>query len=182
MWIILPFFSHLDVTIGNLRTVGLGTHCQLHVMLPHKIQSLQHILTERVTIGDVLVRRAHDETSIRTTALNLQRSPRHRWHRVSAHRFHQDVLILDARNLLRHQLAVALICHDDDVVCINKTSKSVEGHLEHRFARSQHVDELLRLLLTAHRPQAGTQSSSQYHTIITFVHIHLIGLVGILSG
>ena len=181
MRIVLQFVSHLDVTIRDFWTTGLGTHSQLHVMLPDKIQSLQHILLEGIVVGDVLVRRAHNESALRTTTLHFQGSPRHCWHRVSAHRFHQDVFILDAWNLLLHQLAIVLVCHDDNVVCVDKTRKSFVCHLEQGLAHSQHIDELLWLLLTAHWPQARTLPTCQYDTIIPFIHIHLIGLVGLLG-
>ena len=80
--------------------------------------------------------------------------------------FRHQVVGSQFRQLLAHQMGVVLIGVDVYVLARNDAGKAVVGLLKLRATRAEKVDELLRVFLTAARPQATALAAGQYHAKI----------------
>ena len=89
---------------------------------------------------------------------------------VAAHRFTENVLYGDFRQLFVNNAAVFLVGYDIYVFVWDNLCKAIESLLYQSPSNTKNVKELLWHIRTAYRPETASDATCHYHAVVCFVH------------
>ena len=173
--------AQLDVSIARLRTGRFHTHGEEATVVGNKVQSLQHILAERLLVEHSLIGwRSHD-ASLRILHGYAMRSPCHTRSCIAMNGFRQDVLRGNIGQLFPYKFHILLVGIDIDMVGWHNPCHPVISLLQLSTSHTEEIKKLFGISIAAAGPQSSTLSSGEYDTIIVMiVFCHLADYIMIL--
>ena len=72
--------------------------------------------------------------------------------------------------MLLDKVLITAICNDYEVLRWDNFGKSFVGMTNERASCIEHIQELLGVALTAHRPEARAYAARHYHTVTITIH------------
>ena len=91
-------------------------------------------------------------------------------HGAVLRRLEKNVLLRNLRKLSTYHRRIFRIRNKDYVFDSDHRAHPVHGHLEQRTPRAEEIEELLRHVVTAERPETGTDAATHYHA--EFIGFH----------
>ena len=160
----------LDVAVAGLwacrfhakRHDGIGLAGELHALLHHA--------AELLIVHHDMVAGCDHHIGLRVILLDAPTDVGDTGGRATTARLEQDVLNGNLGQLLVNDGRILLVGHHPHILGIADAFKTVERQLKERSAYAQHVDKLLRLLGSAHRPEAASNATGHDYEVIIFVN------------
>ena len=139
----------------------------------HPVETIADITPEGIGIHHHLVCRHRDDPCLLIAVEDTVGGPLHAGCGVAADGFEQHILFGQLGKLLAHEMSILLIgCHED-ILRSDDILHPVEGLLQERTSGGEEVEELLRSVLPACRPESSALSAGKYHAVVIVVVIHI---------
>ena len=139
----------------------------------HPVETIADITPEGIGIHHHLICRHRDDSCLLIAVEDTVSGPLHTGSGVAADGFEQHILFGQLGKLLAHEMSILLIgCHED-ILRSDDILHPVEGLLQERTSGGEEVEELLRSVFAACRPESSALSAGKYHAVVIVVVIHI---------
>ena len=157
---------HLDVAVARLWARWRDAHCDKHIMLGHEADGLTDVVGEGLLIEHQLIRRHRNEHGVGVLLRDAVVGPRHTRRGVAHDGLGEDMLARHLGQLLCHHIDVIDVGTHIDVVLADAFGHAAVSLLQLRLSRTEEVDKLLRIGLTATWPQTTASSAGKDKAIV----------------
>ena len=137
-------------------------------MLFDKREGLHHVFFEDVFVHNGLVGGHHQQAGLWANTCDAMGCPCHTGCRVAIDRLGHDVIWCHFGQLLFYQMAIAFVCVDVDIGLWKHPLHAVIGLLKLRLSCAKEINKLLRMVLTAARPQPSSFPSCEDNAEVMF--------------
>ena len=166
----LDGFSHLYVAIPSLWPAGLDAHGHEGIAILDEGKGVNDALLEPFSIDNQVIARGNHHLGLGVDGLNMVSSPCNARRGIAAHRLHKNLAVIDFRQLLLDEFAVALVGDEDDILVGNDTLQAVKRHLQEAASCTEEVDELFGACGLAEGPKSAAHTAAHDHAVSVIVH------------
>lgn len=159
----------LDVSVGGICLGCLYSESEESAVGCHIFEALYDAFREFLLVGDELVGGYDEYVGVPAPLYDMPRGAYGGRSGRKPYGLEEELFGLHFRQLLHGNGGIFLAGADVDMVGGYDGEHAFHGKLQQRLADSEEVDELLRMVLPAYRPQAFAYTAGQDDTIIIVV-------------
>ena len=166
----------LDVPVPRIGAGGLDAHGHQGVVLRGEVEAFGDDGAEILFVEDQVVRGGDDHLRIgiglheRVGRIGDARGG------IASHGFAQHLPFFEFGDMLQHQPLVFVVGHHEEILRGDDFCKAFVGVADEGFSRSEDVEELLGLRLSALGPEPGADAARHDDTIFIACHELLYGV------
>ena len=159
----------LDIAVARLGPVGLHAKRDDGIGLARELHALLHHTAELIVVHHDMVAGRHHHIGLRVVLLDAPADVGNAGSRVATTGLEQDVTDWNLGQLLVYDGRIFLVGHHPHILGVADSFETVERELDERAADAKHVDKLLGLLGSTHRPKAASHSTGHDNEMIIIV-------------